>query len=110
LGIGWVGDFSGLARWAISKRAVEITDTAVKSTPQDHPDRASQLNNLGHWLRTRFQQTSSMDDLNRAVDDADMAVNSTAQDHPDRAGRLSNLKNQFGRRFERTGHRLENGI
>ncbi|KAF2675634.1 hypothetical protein K458DRAFT_381173 [Lentithecium fluviatile CBS 122367] len=40
---------------------------AVNATPQDHPDRAAYLNNLGNWLGRRFERTESMDDLNRAL-------------------------------------------
>ncbi|KAF2174672.1 hypothetical protein K469DRAFT_756644 [Zopfia rhizophila CBS 207.26] len=94
-------------------RAVDVADMAVNATPQDHPDQAAVLNNLGNWLgmlntlgnrlRTRFERTGLMEDLNRAVDVADMAVNATPQDHPDRATILNNLGNRLGMRFERTG-------
>ncbi|RYP53061.1 hypothetical protein DL770_011005 [Monosporascus sp. CRB-9-2] len=76
---------------------------AVNATPQDHPDRAGRLNNLGNQLGRRFERTGSMDDLNRAIDVADMAIDATPQDHPDRAAYLNNLGNQLGRRFERAG-------
>ncbi|KAK4097643.1 hypothetical protein N658DRAFT_269779 [Parathielavia hyrcaniae] len=82
-----------------SPRADKVADT----TPQDHPDRAALLNNLGNCLGTRFERTGSMDDLNRAVDVADKAVDATPQDHPDRAALLTNLGNRLGSRFERTG-------
>ncbi|KAK0734270.1 hypothetical protein B0T26DRAFT_808792 [Lasiosphaeria miniovina] len=36
----------------------------VDATPQDHPDRAGRLNNLGIWLSIRFDRTGSIDDLN----------------------------------------------
>ncbi|KAH8747717.1 CHAT domain-containing protein [Diaporthe sp. PMI_573] len=84
-------------------RAVEVADMAVDATPQDYPDRASRLNNLGTQLGRRFEWTGSMDDLDRAVDVVEMAVDTTPQDHPDRAGILSNLGALLGRRFERTG-------
>ncbi|KAF2179746.1 hypothetical protein K469DRAFT_520693, partial [Zopfia rhizophila CBS 207.26] len=71
--------------------AFEVNDMVVEATPQDHPDRAACLNNVGNWLGTRFDRTGSMDGFNRAVEVADMAVEVTPQDHPDRAGRLNNL-------------------
>lgn len=37
--------------------------------PQDHPDSASRLNNLGNNLSKRFERTGSMDYLNRAVEE-----------------------------------------
>ena len=84
-------------------RAVEVANLAVKATPQDHPDRAARLNNLGNWLSIRFERTDSVDDLNRAVEVADLAVKATLQDHPDRATTLSNLGISLGTRFERKG-------
>ncbi|RYP55467.1 hypothetical protein DL770_010905 [Monosporascus sp. CRB-9-2] len=58
-------------------RAVDVADMAVDSTPQDHPDRAGWLNNLGNLLSKRFKQTGSIADLNRADDVANMAVDAT---------------------------------
>ena len=84
-------------------RAVEVTGMAVDVTPQDHPDRAVSLNNLGSWLGSRFELTGSMDDLNRAIEVTGMAVDVTPQDHPERAGHLSNLGGWLGSRFKRTG-------
>ncbi|KAL8366614.1 hypothetical protein RB595_010463 [Gaeumannomyces hyphopodioides] len=84
-------------------RAIEVTGMAVDATPQNHPDRASYLSNLGNRLGSRFERTGSMEDLNRAVEIAGMAVNATPQNHPNQAGHLNNLGNKLGRRFERTG-------
>jgi Reverse transcriptase (RNA-dependent DNA polymerase) len=44
--------------------AVEASNEAVKATPSDHPDRASQLSNLGILLGRRFEQTGAINDLN----------------------------------------------
>ncbi|RYP54761.1 hypothetical protein DL769_010292 [Monosporascus sp. CRB-8-3] len=84
-------------------RAIDVADMAVKAVPQDYPDRAGRLNNLGGFLGWRFDRTGSMDDLNRAVNVADMAVNAISQDHPNRATCLNNLGTCLGKRFERTG-------
>ncbi|KAK6356066.1 hypothetical protein TWF718_000440 [Orbilia javanica] len=75
----------------------------VNATPQNHPNRAGRLNNLGSRLGTRFDRTGSINDLNRAVEAADMAINATPQDHPNRAACLNNLGNGLGTRFDRTG-------
>ncbi|KAF2804435.1 uncharacterized protein BDZ99DRAFT_511648 [Mytilinidion resinicola] len=48
-------------------RAVDVANIAVEATPQDHPDRAAILSNLGNRLGTRFERTGFMDDLNRAL-------------------------------------------
>ncbi|KAM7205892.1 CHAT domain containing protein [Rhypophila sp. PSN 637] len=57
------------------EEAITAAKQAVQSTPDDHPDRAGRLNNLGNKL----------------------------DDHPDRAGRLNNLGNNLESRYERTG-------
>jgi hypothetical protein len=48
-------------------RAIDVADMAVASTPQDHPDRAGRLSNLGYPLGRRFERTGLIDDLNRAL-------------------------------------------
>ena len=84
-------------------RAIVTKEQAVESTPDDHPDRAGCLNNLGIALQSRFERTGSMDDLDRAIVTNEQAVESTPDDHPDRAMYLNNLGNALQRRFERTG-------
>ena len=75
-------------------RAIVTNEQAVESTPDDHPDRAMYLNNLGSALQSRFERTGSMDDLDRAIVTNEQAVESTPDDHPDRAGSAE----QFGER------------
>src|SRR5207247_2646710 len=84
-------------------RAVSVASMTVDITPQDHPDRAGRLRNLGTWLGRRFERTGLMDDLNCIIDVASMAADSIPYDHPDRAGQLNSLGTWLGRRFERTG-------
>ena len=75
-------------------RAIMTNEQAVESTPDDHPNRAGCLNNLGIALQSRFERTGSMDDLDRAIVTNEQAVESTPDDHPDRAGMLNNLGNR----------------
>ncbi|KAJ5740123.1 hypothetical protein N7533_012907 [Penicillium manginii] len=84
-------------------RAIKAMNMAVNSTPEDHPDLARRLGNLGILLGRRFKRTGSMGDHNRAVEVTDMAVNSTPEDHPDRASWLNNLSIHLSKRFEQTG-------
>ena len=84
-------------------RAIVTNEQAVESTPDDHPDRAMYLNNLGIALQSRFERTGSMEDLDRAIVTNEQAVESTPDGHPDRAMYLNNLGNALQRRFERTG-------
>jgi hypothetical protein len=45
----------------------------------------SMLSNLGVMLGRRFEQTGSMDDLNRAVDIVSSVIDATSQNHSDQA-------------------------
>jgi tetratricopeptide (TPR) repeat protein len=85
------------------REAISVARQAVESTPDDHPNRAACLNNLGVMLGTRYERTGEMGDLEEAISVAREAVESTLDDHPDRAGKLSSLGNKLGRRYERTG-------
>src|SRR5438876_551012 len=54
-------------------------------------------------LLYRFEQTGSVDDLDRAITTNEQAVASTPDDHPDHAEFRNNLGNALHCRFERTG-------
>ncbi|KAH8898073.1 TPR-like protein [Thozetella sp. PMI_491] len=84
-------------------RAVEVTSMALDATPQNHPDRASILSNLGTLLSKRFEWTGLIDDINQAIEVANMAVDDIPQDHHDRASILSNLGTLLSKRFKWTG-------
>ncbi|KAF7174243.1 hypothetical protein CNMCM6106_008368 [Aspergillus hiratsukae] len=83
--------------------SIRVAREAVNATPEDHPDRASCLNNLGLVLGERYSRTGEMADLEESIRGAQEAVNATPEDHPDRAGRLNNLGNGLGARYSRTG-------
>jgi hypothetical protein len=78
----------------------------VAATPDDHPNLATRLNNLGSKLESRFERTGSMEDLEEASQRAGQAVSATPDDHPNLAGMLNN---QLESRFGRTG-RIEDAI
>jgi hypothetical protein len=48
--------------------AAEVANMAVDATPQDYPDRASCLNNLGSQFGMRYVWAGSIGDLNRAIE------------------------------------------
>lgn len=48
-------------------RAIELLTIGVNATPQDNPQRAVWLNNLGTWLKKRYDQTNSDTDLDCAL-------------------------------------------
>ncbi|KAF6793794.1 TPR domain-containing protein [Colletotrichum sojae] len=103
------------------EEAITITREAIEATPQDHPDRAKWLNNLGSYLGDRFDRTGAMADLEEAITItrysrtgamADLeeaatiareAVEATPKDDPDRAARLNNLGSHLGDRYSRIG-------
>ena len=45
------------------ENAIRVGREAVKATPEDHPDRAGYLNNLGVRLRDRYSRTGARADL-----------------------------------------------
>ncbi|WP_243407941.1 tetratricopeptide repeat protein, partial [Frankia canadensis] len=61
------------------------------------------LSNLGIALRTRYERTGQVTDLDDAINTGQAAVDTTPTDHPDRAGYLSNLGIALRTRYERTG-------
>ncbi|KAF5227665.1 hypothetical protein FAUST_11634 [Fusarium austroamericanum] len=76
---------------------------AIESTPDDHPNLAGRLNNLGNQLKSRYERTGEIKDLEEAIKMARKAIESTPNDHPDLATLLNNLGNRLSRRYERTG-------
>jgi len=73
--------------------SIRRAQQAVNITPQDHPDLAMYLNNLGYKLETRFEKTGRMEDLEESIRRAQQAGDIMPQDHPDLAMYLNN----FGR-------------
>ncbi|MCA1675927.1 MAG: tetratricopeptide repeat protein, partial [Actinobacteria bacterium] len=47
--------------------AIAVGRAAVSTTPDDHPDRAGRLSNLGAALRSRFDRTGAQSDLDEAI-------------------------------------------
>ena len=77
------------------EEAIRVARQAVDVTPEDHPDLAGRLNNLGLKLQRRYERTGKMEDLEEAIRVARQAVDVTPEDHPDLAGRLNNLGNEL---------------
>jgi tetratricopeptide (TPR) repeat protein len=70
-------------------------------------DRAAALNDQGLAMRTRFEQTSKLDDLNHAVRAGRAAVRLTPRDDRDRGLHVSTLANTLHTRYEQTGRRRD---
>ncbi|EED11432.1 hypothetical protein TSTA_080430 [Talaromyces stipitatus ATCC 10500] len=75
---------------------------AIDATPDDHPNRAMYLNNLGAYLGNRYFRTGAMADLEEAIQVGRRAVDATPENQLDRAGRLSNLGAFLSKRYSRT--------
>src|SRR5437762_1771972 len=81
--------FERMVKMEDLEEAIRKAEGAVKATPQDHPDLAGRLNNLGNMLESRYERTGRMEDLEEAIRKAEGAVEATPEDHPDLAGRLN---------------------
>ncbi|RHZ48891.1 uncharacterized protein CDV56_105798 [Aspergillus thermomutatus] len=80
---------------------VSVKCTAVNITPQDHPDLAGRLNNLGDMFSDRYYRTGKMDDLEEAIQKAQRAIDITPEDHPNLAAWLNNLANRLSARYNK---------
>lgn len=64
---------------------------AVSNTPEEHPDRARWLRNLGKLLLNRYIRTRNVDDLESVVSRVELAVSAIHEDSLDRAQALNDL-------------------
>jgi len=94
----------------VLEEAIERAQRAVEAIPEGHPVRAGYLNNLGVYLRIRYERTGNLHNLEAAITQSKAAVHATPQDHPDRATRLNNLENHLNRQDEQVGHLLDVNI
>lgn len=49
------------------EEAIKRAQEAVAATPDDHPNQAPMLNNLGNMLGLRFDRTGKMENLEQAI-------------------------------------------
>ena len=70
---------------------MEMANTAVEKTPEDHPNRYIMLNNLGYTLGKRYNRMSNVDDLNRAIEAFSLALKCVSDHHIHRPAILGNL-------------------
>jgi tetratricopeptide (TPR) repeat protein len=83
--------------------AIAIGAQAVAAVPDDHPERALYLCNVGIAYRLRFERVGAQADLDDAIGTGEQAVAATTDDHPDRARCLAHLGVAYRLRFERSG-------
>ncbi|CAE6411319.1 unnamed protein product [Rhizoctonia solani] len=85
------------------ERAVECFSHAIRLTPDDDPDLAGRLINLGLAYGDRFQRLSELEDLDKAIKYASRAASVTPVDHPDMSRRLANVGVVYYGRFGHLG-------
>lgn len=68
---------------------------ALDTTPENHPNRAERLNNMGAHFQQRFLRIGEIMDLEKAIELGQLALNITQEDHPNRAQRLDALGTRF---------------
>lgn len=71
--------------------AISASRMELDALPQDHPDRASALSNLGCFLHGRYRRLGDLADLDAAIRATEEAVGRTPSDHPNRAEILLSL-------------------
>ncbi|KZP31604.1 TPR-like protein [Athelia psychrophila] len=76
---------------------------ALKLHPPWHPGHTSSLDNLAAALRTRFENTGQMVDLEEAITHRRSALELSPPGHPDRSISLNNLAAALQTRFNHTG-------
>ena len=59
--------------------AVALIEGTLSALPEDHPYRPTCFNNLGTFLRSRYDCTQSMDDLKQAIDAGHKALEVSRQ-------------------------------
>ncbi|KAL2812794.1 CHAT domain-containing protein [Aspergillus cavernicola] len=81
--------------------AIQRLQEALDLTPDNHPDRASQLQNLGLGHYSRYQRSVAQEDLDMAIQRFQEALDLTQHAHPDRASRLEHLGLGYHAKYQR---------
>ncbi|PVF92338.1 hypothetical protein CPB86DRAFT_195508 [Serendipita vermifera] len=104
-------DFMRHGKLECLEQAISKHRTVMEVIPEDDPKVPAILNNLGVYLRLRFEEVGCLDDINEAIERLQIAILLTSDDShlPDR---LNNLGSALARRFTRVGNLddLENAI
>ena len=87
--------------------AIQPDRQALDSTPDDHPDRAERLLDLGIRLGNRYSRAGIQNDLDEAIEIFEQAVKLTPDNDVNRARRLHNLGIGYSDRYSRTGLQID---
>ena len=83
--------------------SIRIEHLGVNDTPENHPDRALNLHNLGVKLYELFLKTKKLTDLEEAIRIGQAAVDATPENSAARPVYLSSMGARFLCRYRRTG-------
>ncbi|KAH8804312.1 CHAT domain-containing protein [Flagelloscypha sp. PMI_526] len=103
VGVNALKRFQAEGRIADVDTAIENLRQAVELTPNGHPDKLKNLNNLGISHMMRFDCLGEIADIDTAIKSQLSAVELTPNDYPNKPACLSNLGNSHMMRFERFG-------
>ena len=62
------------------QKSISSLQDAVRLTPDGHPDKPHQLNNLGNSLLTRFQRLGEVEDIENGISSHGMRCDSRQMD------------------------------
>ncbi|KAH6884147.1 CHAT domain-containing protein [Thelonectria olida] len=81
---------------------VQQCQEALDITPETHPDRASQLENLADGYQARYMETGVVKELETAIQQYHKALASAPENHPDQVPRFYKLGNSYRAKYQRT--------
>ena len=85
------------------EESIKIEHRAVNATPENHPNRALHLRNLGNKLFELFLRTKSLSELEEAISVGQTAIDAMPENGADRLVCLSHMAVRFHSRYRRTG-------
>ena len=83
--------------------AIQYLQGILEDTPNDHPDRAYRLRNLGSTYHDKYQKTEAIADLEMYIKLYKDALEATPNDYPERAWMLQSLGSAYTIRSRRAG-------
>ncbi|PVF91494.1 hypothetical protein CPB86DRAFT_878492 [Serendipita vermifera] len=97
-------DFVRNGKLELLEQAISQYRSAMEVIPEGGPKVPGILNNLGVFLRRRFEQLGCLDDINEAIERLEMAIHLTLDGASNKPSSLTNLGSALARRFERVGN------
>ena len=83
--------------------AIKYLQEELEAAPNDHPDRAYRLRNLGSTYHDKYRKTEAIADLDMYMNLYKDALETTPNDYPERAWMLQSLGSAYTMRSRRAG-------